>query len=186
MRRQGRELTVMALYALDGLPSFERTKALALFWNLCNPSSVWEALFATPVAKPHPLDEPPLWSAFDTSEHGHQEPSPHQLTTVDFAKQRINGIIHNIELIDQAIRDASRSWAIHRMPRVDRCILRLGAYELLFCSDIPPFAVINEALELSKEYADSQSRSFINGILDHIYQNLQQTDDQTPKGENHE
>lgn len=171
MRRQGRELTVMALYALDGIPSHKRQQALLRFWQLFSSPTVWEALFQTPPAHPHPLEEPPLWQAF-ASQQPVDIPPPTQFRHAkEFATGRIAGVLEYQASIDEAIRKASRSWPLHRMPQVDRSILRLGTYELLHCSDVPAAVAINEAIEISKHYADRQSRSFINGILDRIHQN---------------
>ena len=54
------------------------------------------------------------------------------------------------------------------MPRVDLAILRLAAYELIYCLDVPHHGVINEAIELSKRFGTEESPSFINGVLDHL------------------
>lgn len=169
MRRQGRELAVMALYAIDGLPSFERQQALVRFWQVFVTPEVYEGLFAQASRNPHPMEEPALWKAFD-AQSGPLPPPAQFRSAREFATGRIAGILEHQSEIDNAIRKASRSWPLHRMPQVDRSILRLGAYELLHCEDVPPAAAINEAIEISKRYADRQSRSFINGILDRIFQ----------------
>ncbi len=171
MRRQGRELALMALYAIDGLPSFEREQALLRFWQLFSLPSVWEAMFATPQRNPHPLDQPAMWKAFDQEEDASTMPPTQFRAAKQFAMSQLAGVLENLTEIDTAIRKASRSWPLHRMPQVDRSILRQGVYELLFCPDVPPAAAINEAIEISKSYADRQSRSFVNGILDRVYQN---------------
>jgi len=174
MRRQGRELAMMALYALDNIPSFEREKALSYFWQIFSSQSSWEALFTKEKESPHPLEEPLLWQAFQKEERDETRLSSQFLSTREFATGRIRGVLENIEEIDGKIRTASRSWPLHRMPQVDRCILRLGTYEILFCAEVPPASAINEAIEISKRYAEKQSRSFINGILDRIHQTSKQ------------
>ncbi|TNE46719.1 MAG: transcription antitermination factor NusB [Deltaproteobacteria bacterium] len=170
MRRQGRELAVMALYAIDGLPSFERRQALVRFWQLFVTPEVHEGLFEPSTKNPHPMEEPALWKAFDAMTEEVRNPNAQFRSAREFATDRIAGILEHQSEIDNAIRKASRSWPLHRMPQVDRSILRLGAYELLHCEDVPPAAAINEAIEIGKRYADRQSRSFINGILDRIFQ----------------
>ena len=70
--------------------------------------------------------------------------------------------------IDQAIQGASKNWRLERMARVDRNLLRLAAFELLFLPKIPPKVVINEAVEMAKRYGSEDSGPFINGILDQI------------------
>lgn len=174
MRRQGRELTVMALYAIDGLPSYQRLKALNRFWQLFSAPEVWEAIFQAPPSHPHPLEEPPLWQAFDQQNPTEQPPPTSFRQAREFATARVFGVLEHQSSLDEAIRKASRSWPLHRMPQVDRSILRLGAYEILYCPDVPAAVAINEAIEISKLYADRQSRSFINGILDRIHQSCSQ------------
>ena len=86
-----------------------------------------------------------------------------------FAVQLIEGTWQNRETIDALIRRSSEHWSLGRMPRVDRCILRMAIYELLFCEDIPPKVSLNEAIDMGKTYGSENSGSFINGILDAVY-----------------
>ena len=81
----------------------------------------------------------------------------------------IKGVIENRSRIDQLIEQFSNNWKISRMGCVDRNILRIAAYELLFCPDIPPKVSINEAVDIGKLYGTEESGAFINGILDGIY-----------------
>ena len=87
----------------------------------------------------------------------------------EFSKELVLGVWENREKIDEEIRKVSKNWRLERMSRVDRAILRLATYELLFRDDIPPKVSINEAIELGKKFGDDNSYSFINGILDSIY-----------------
>jgi N utilization substance protein B len=82
----------------------------------------------------------------------------------------IKGVIDNKARIDQLIEQFSSNWKISRMGGVDRNILRIAAYELLYCQDIPPKVSINEAVDIGKLYGTEESGSFINGILDGIFQ----------------
>lgn len=81
----------------------------------------------------------------------------------------IKGVIINKPQIDQTIETYSSNWKISRMGYVDRNILRIAVYELLFCQDIPPKVTINEAVDIGKLYGSEDSGAFINGILDVIY-----------------
>ncbi len=81
----------------------------------------------------------------------------------------IKGVIENKTQIDQLIEQFSSNWKISRMGCVDRNILRIAAYEILYCHDIPPKVSINEAVDIGKLYGTEESGSFINGILDGIY-----------------
>ncbi len=86
----------------------------------------------------------------------------------EFATQLIRGTMENISVIDKTISRYADNWRIKRMAVVDRNILRLATYELLFLEDIPPKVSINEAVEIAKKYGDVDSGKFINGILDKI------------------
>lgn len=81
----------------------------------------------------------------------------------------IKGVIANKPQIDQTIEAFSSNWKISRMGCVDRNVLRISTYELLFCPDIPPKVTINEAVDIGKLYGTEDSGAFINGILDGIY-----------------
>lgn len=86
----------------------------------------------------------------------------------DFANLLIKGTVENLERIDYEISKYAKNWEISRMAFVDRNILRLASYELLFLKDIPPKVSINEAIELAKRYSGEDSSKFVNGILDRI------------------
>ena len=68
------------------------------------------------------------------------------------------------------------NWRLERMARVDRCILRLGAFEMVFIKEIPPKVSIDESVELGKLYGTEDSGAFINGVLDNIFNQLEQED----------
>jgi N utilization substance protein B len=70
--------------------------------------------------------------------------------------------------IDRRIADVAENWSVERMAVVDRNILRLGVYELLYQPDTPPRVVINEAVELAKRFGSAESPAFVNGILDRL------------------
>ena len=91
-----------------------------------------------------------------------------------FARQLLLGVCENKDELDIYIRDASQNWRLERMPRLDRCILRLAVFELIFLKDVPPKVSIDEALEIGKKFGSEDSSRFINGILDHIYNSLVQ------------
>lgn len=80
----------------------------------------------------------------------------------------IQGVIDNRLEIDDVIEKFSSHWKIGRMPCVDRNVMRIAVYELLFCPDIPPKVSINEAIDIGKRYGTEESGAFINGILDSI------------------
>ncbi len=92
---------------------------------------------------------------------------------LDFARTRLEGVLRYREKLDQVIARNVHGWRLDRMANVDRNILRIGAYELLYCSDdIPSKVAINEAVELAKKFGSEDSRAFINGVLDGILREL--------------
>ncbi|MBM4295857.1 MAG: transcription antitermination factor NusB [Deltaproteobacteria bacterium] len=82
------------------------------------------------------------------------------------------GVASHLEELDALIVRYSEHWRLERMTAVDRNILRLAAYELLFQPDVPPKVAINEAVELAKRYGSENSGAFVNGLLDRIRQAL--------------
>lgn len=85
-----------------------------------------------------------------------------------FSIELINGTITNLAEIDKCITEYAANWQLARMAVVDRNILRLGCFELLYRADIPPKVAINEAVELAKKFSGTEAGKFVNGILDKI------------------
>jgi len=86
-----------------------------------------------------------------------------------FAQQLAEGTMSHAQEIDQLISAHADNWDMKRMAVVDRNILRLGVFELLYVTDVPPSVCIDEAIELAKRFGDAESAKFINGILDAIH-----------------
>ena len=86
-----------------------------------------------------------------------------------FSDRITTGVFDRTELIDQMIAKYATNWQIKRMAVIDRNVLRIGVFELLYADDIPPKVSINEAVELAKKYGDLESGKFVNGILDKIH-----------------
>jgi len=91
-----------------------------------------------------------------------------------FSAQLVQGVCENQDELDALIVSASKNWRLERMARLDKCILRLAAFEVLYMEDIPPKVSIDEAVEIGKKFGGDDSASFINGILDNIYSTLLQ------------
>jgi N utilization substance protein B len=87
-----------------------------------------------------------------------------------FAEQLVCGVAEHLERIDKELNAYSTNWALDRMARVDLALLRLAAYELMYCHDVPHNVVINEAIEIGKRFGTEETPAFINGILDHLAQ----------------
>ena len=94
------------------------------------------------------------------------------ITARDFATRLALQTLSNLELLDERIRSRAEHWRISRMAVVDRNILRLAVYELLFEPAVPAKVTINEAIEIAKKFGTSESSRFINGVLDRIHREL--------------
>lgn len=112
-----------------------------------------------------------LWSALmdDDGIEGERIPESPE---VEFATRLARGVEDTVDGIDALIEQCSTNWRLPRMPVVDRNILRMAAYELRSCSDIPASVSVNEAVELAKAYGGTDSRAFINGIVDRMGRQL--------------
>jgi len=88
-----------------------------------------------------------------------------------FARKLIEGVISKLENIDFIIKDYSKNWKFERISVIDKSILRLAIFELLFMEDIPSTVTINECIELGKTFGGESSGQFINGILDAVKKN---------------
>ena len=143
MRRRGRVCALQILYQMDLNRLFERDGR-----PLPPPSAavVHEALQL-------------YWENFDPVDPADQL----------FAERLVHGAAREIAELDAALATASHHWKVTRMDKVDRNLLRLGAYEILRCADIPRSASINEAIEIAKRFSGNDSAKFINGVLDQLH-----------------
>jgi N utilization substance protein B len=85
-----------------------------------------------------------------------------------FTEQIVKGVMENRQEIDDLIKRYSENWRLERINLIDRTILRMAIFELLYCEEVPPKVTLNEAIDLGKRYGTEDSGSFINGILDRI------------------
>jgi transcription antitermination protein NusB len=100
------------------------------------------------------------------------ESFPYQEAVTDYARMLLAGVKQHRTSIDERIMASSEHWKPERITFVDKNILRIGIYELLFSPEVPPKVAIDEAIELSKKYGSEDSREFINGILDRVLRDL--------------
>jgi transcription antitermination factor NusB len=99
------------------------------------------------------------------------EDNPVDKEISDFANRIVKGTLAHLEEIDTVLSRHTDNWDLARMAILDRNILRLGAYEILFLEDIPPKVTINESVNIAKKYSQEDSGKFVNGVLDHINHN---------------
>ena len=93
-----------------------------------------------------------------------------------FADNLVRGVANDLPKVDRLISTASSNWRVERMTRVDRNVLRIGAFELSSCPDVPRAVTLDEAVELAKRFGTEESGSFVNGVLDRIAEDCGRTD----------
>ena len=99
---------------------------------------------------------------------GMEQPRDHYA----FGEELIDGVIKNQAGIDAQIRVLAQNWEFERIAKIDLAILRIAMFEMLHRTDIPPVVSINEAIDISKEFSNADSKRFINGILDRLKDQL--------------
>ncbi|WP_138753411.1 transcription antitermination factor NusB [Paenibacillus sinopodophylli] len=86
-------------------------------------------------------------------------------STDEFSRELVAGVMEHRQAIDGMLQQYLTGWQIDRLSRVDRQVLRLACYEMIFRDDVPPKATINEAIELAKHFGTEESGKFVNGVL---------------------
>ena len=89
----------------------------------------------------------------------------------EFALTLVKGVMSNLAEIDKVIKNYTNNWSLERITNIDRSILRIAIYEILYLPNIPKSVSINEAVELAKKYGTKSSFSFVNGVLGRINKN---------------
>jgi transcription antitermination protein NusB len=110
------------------------------------------------------------------------------LESYDFIWTLVNGVKENIEVIDKIIEKTAPEWPINQINILDRNVLRIGIFELLYENkdEVPPKVAINEAIELAKNFGGENSRKFINGVLGTVYREIAGEEEEKVKSENNE
>lgn len=117
---------------------------------------------------------------YDTAQHApaevlqrHAEDRHLQPKVMEYASELVTGVCAHLAEIDAHIQSAAHEWPLHQMARIDKNILRLAIYEILFNNSVPAKAAINEAVELAKQFGSNTSSRFINGVLGTIFHRAQ-------------
>ncbi len=97
---------------------------------------------------------------------------------VEFIKDLVRGVLAHVDELDVILQPIAPEWPIDQIARMDRAVLRIGLYELIHATDVPPKVVINEAVELAKAFGGENSSKFINGVLGTVLR--QRTDQPDP------
>jgi transcription antitermination protein NusB len=151
-RREARERAVQFLFQYDMNPSSNLDEALNHFWESQQaPAIAEEKASATWGQK---IELPP--------------PTEEEASLRVFSDKLIRGTLEHREELDERIQKHAQNWDLRRMAIVDRNILRLAIYEMLYREDIPPIVSINEAVDIAKKFSTQDSGKFVNGLLDKI------------------
>ncbi len=86
----------------------------------------------------------------------------------EFARRLVSGVVSQRPELDRLITESTEHWKLERLAKVEHELLRLAAYEVVFCPDIPVPVSLDEAVEIAKRFGSEDSAGFINGVLDHI------------------
>ena len=151
-RREARERAVQFLFQYDLNPPANMDEALNQFWD-----SQRTAAFAEERG-------PSTWGEKNVL----PSPTAEESAAREFAEPLIRGAIEHRNELDEHIKTHAKNWDLHRMAAVDRNVLRLAIYEMLYREDIPPVVSINEAVDIAKKFSTQDSGKFVNGILDKI------------------
>jgi len=154
-RREARERAVQFLFQHDVNPPENLAEALDRFWEA-------QRIQALGLDKSANWGEPTALPPATTEDTALRQ----------FAERLIRGVLEHRDQLDEQIKTHAKNWDLHRMAVVDRNILRLGMYEMLYRDDIPPVVSINEAVDIAKKFSTEDSGKFVNGILDKVKEGL--------------
>jgi transcription antitermination protein NusB len=155
-RREARERAVQFLFQHDLNPPENLDRTLNEFWDTQRAAAI--AGEKGPATWGQPVELPP--------------PTAEEVEMRLFADPLIRGALEHRDAIDEHIKKHAKNWEFHRIAAVDRNIMRLAIYEMLFREDIPPIVSINEAVDIAKKFSTQDSGKFVNGILDKVRSEL--------------
>jgi N utilization substance protein B len=155
-RREARERAVQFLFQHDLNPPENLDRELNEFWDTQRAAAI--AGEKGPATWGQPVELPPLTAG--------------EVEMRLFADPLIRGTLEQRDAIDGHIKKHAKNWEFHRIAAVDRNIMRLAIYEMLFREDIPPIVSINEAVDIAKKFSTQDSGKFVNGILDKVRSEL--------------
>ena len=151
-RREARERAVQFLFQHDLNPPDNLELELSQFWNSQRAAAIEDEKGSAHWNQP--IELPP--------------PTTEEAETRLFAEPLIKGVLEHREAIDERIKKHARNWEFNRIAAVDRNVMRLAIYEMLYRDDIPPVVSINEAVDIAKKFSTQDSGKFVNGILDKV------------------
>lgn len=100
-----------------------------------------------------------------------------KVTETDFAYNTLKGVLKHREEIVKILQKFAPEWPVEKIAKIDRAILEIGIYEIVFDDEIPPVVAINEAVEIAKHFGDANSSKFINGVLSSVMKEYNKKDE---------
>ncbi|HOE61451.1 MAG TPA: transcription antitermination factor NusB [Kiritimatiellia bacterium] len=160
-RRQGREWALQMLFQADLNPGLDLNLTIPKFWTQQYTCKLEEA-----ADKDLTLPEKPDRSVEDRV-------APPKIR--EFSERLVRGVLDHLPELDAKLTSYTKNWPLHRMGSVERNVLRLAFYEMLYCADVPPAVVLNEAIDLAKYFSNAEAGRFVNGVLDRLNKELNRT-----------
>ena len=157
-RRQAREWALQMLAQSDLNPGQDLDAAIPKFWRQQWTCQVEDAKDQDPDAE------------VESGKPVEDRVAPAKIRL--FAEDRVRGVTAHLAEIDGKLKSYTQNWPLHRMGSVERNVLRLAFYELLYCPDVPPPVVLNEAIDLAKYFSNADAGRFVNGILDRLNKDI--------------
>jgi len=158
-RRQGREWALQMLFQADMNPGMNLEVTIPKFWRQQWTCQVEEMKDKDPDAE---ID----------AEEAAVEDRVAPLKIRLFAETLVRGVRAHLTAIDEKLQSYTANWAMHRIGSVERNVLRLAFYEMMFCPEVPRAVVLNEAIDVAKYFSNAESGRFVNGILDRFNKEL--------------
>ena len=152
-RRQGRDWALQLLVQFDLNPPASVDAGIEAFWEQQAQLEL-DAL----------AEEPGSVKAVFTDPNPQTQASLAEVRA--FAEERVRGVWAEREMLDQKIGGYLRNWSMYRLGSVERNALRIGAWEVIHCTDIPAPILVNEAIDLAKFFSETKSGKFVNGVMD--------------------
>ena len=162
-RRQGREWALQMLFQSDLNPGLDIDMAIPKFWR-----QQWTC--QQEEAEKTDAEEPTEKTLAKPVEDQVAPPKIRQFTEL-----LVRGVLGHLDEIDTKLQSYTQNWPLHRMGSVERNVLRLAFYEMIYCTDVPPAVVLNEAIDLAKYFSNADAGRFVNGVLDRLNKEIKRT-----------
>ncbi|HNX35448.1 MAG TPA: transcription antitermination factor NusB [Kiritimatiellia bacterium] len=160
-RRQGREWALQMLFQTDLNPGMDIDMVIPKFWR-----QQWTCQMEEAENQDVAVEQ-------DESKSVEDRVAPQKIR--QFTEKLVRGVLGHLDEIDAKLKSYTQNWPLHRMGSVERNVLRLAFYEMIYCADVPPAVVLNEAIDLAKYFSNADAGRFVNGVLDRLNKEIKRT-----------